>query len=133
MESVEAWRRDPNAPAPGTPLGPLDAIHDGGVREFRFGEGRRIFSLLVVRRGVEARAYVNACPHVWLPLTYRHDRVVSGDGRRLICSNHAAEFAVEDGSPLSGPGAGPATPDCRLTAVPVHVDERGQLRIGNPA
>ncbi len=123
----ESWRRDPNAPAPGTALGPLADIPDGTAREYRFGAGRRIFSLLVVRRGGGAHAYVNACPHVWLPLTYRHDRVVSEDGSRLLCSNHFAEFAVEDGRPLSGPVA----PDCRLTAVPIRIDAQGHLAIGD--
>jgi len=105
----------------------LDALPDGETREFRFGEGRRVFSMLAIRRGGTVRAYVNACPHVWLPLTYRHDRVLSEDGRRLICSSHFAEFSVEDGSPLSGP----VTPGCRLTPVPLQVGPDGLVRIGS--
>ena len=83
--------------------------------------------MLVVRRGGDARAYVNACPHVWLPLTYRSGSVVSADGKQLVCSNHYAEFSVEDGSVLSGP----VTPGCGLTPVPVHVDAHGSLIIGD--
>ena len=77
--------------------------------------------------GDDAYAYVNACPHVWLPLTYRSGSVVSADGGRLVCSNHYAEFSVEDGSALSGP----VTPGCGLTPVPVHVDAHGSLIIGD--
>lgn len=121
------WRREANAPAPGTALGPLDAVPDGGVREFRFGAGRRVFSMLVVRNGGGARAYLNACPHVWLPLTYRGGQVVSADGRRLVCTNHFAEFAVEDGRPL----AGPVSPDCRLTPIPLRIDAQGGLHIAD--
>ena len=124
---TEAWRKSPQAPTPGTSLGPLNDIPSGEAKEYVFGTGRRVFSMLVVRRGDAARAYVNACPHVWLPLTYRGGGVVSADGERLVCSNHYAEFSVEDGSTVSGP----VTPDCGLTPVPVHVDAQGCLIIGD--
>ena len=55
----EEWRKSPQAPAPGTSLGPLSDIPDGEAREYVFGTGRRVFSMLVVRRGRDARAYVN--------------------------------------------------------------------------
>lgn len=128
MTDLDAWRKNPLAPAPGTSLGPLDAIADGAAKEFVFGMGRRVFSMLVVRRGDAARAYVNACPHVWLPLNYRHREVLNGDGERLVCSNHFAEFSVEDGAAISGP----VEAGCRLTVVPVHVDAAGILLIGTP-
>ena len=120
------WDEMPLAPARGTSLGPLAAIEDASVREFQFGSGRRIFSMLAVRRGSEVRAYVNACPHVWLPLTFRGSRLLSADGERLVCSNHFAEFAVDDGRALSGP----VEPGCGLARVPVHVDARGDVVIG---
>lgn len=124
---TESWRTNRLAPAPGTSLGPLDAIADPSVREFQFGEGRRVFSMLVVRRGDDVKAYVNACPHVWLPLTFRSDRLLSGDGERLVCSNHFAEFAVDDGRALSGP----VEPGCGLAAIPVHVSGDRDIVIGD--
>ena len=124
----EAWRRNAHAPAPGTSLGPLVNIADQTAKEFVFGQGRRIFSMLVVRRGDSARAYVNACPHVWLPLTFRSGSVISADGERLVCSNHFAEFSVKDGCPLSGP----VDPEAGLTPVPIHVDAQGSIIIGIP-
>jgi nitrite reductase/ring-hydroxylating ferredoxin subunit len=122
----EEWRKSPEAPAPGTCLGPLTDIPDGEAREYVFGTGRRVFSMLVVRRGGDARAYVNACPHVWLPLTFRASGVVSADGGRLVCSNHFAQFSVEDGRALSGP----VRPGCGLTLVPIHIDAKNCLIIG---
>jgi nitrite reductase/ring-hydroxylating ferredoxin subunit len=53
--------------------------------------------------------------------------VVSADGERLVCSNHYAEFSVEDGRTVSGP----VPPGCGLTPVPVHVDAQGCLIIGD--
>jgi nitrite reductase/ring-hydroxylating ferredoxin subunit len=122
------WCKSPNAPAPGTSLGPLSEIPEGDAQEFCCGEGPWIFSMLVVRREDAALAYLNASPHVFLPLTYRSARVLSRDGDRLVCSNHFAEFAVEDGRVLSGP----ADPACALTPVPVYVDGDGSLVIGEP-
>ena len=97
------------------------------MRELQFGVGRRVFSMLVVRRGDDVRAYVNACPHVWLPLTFRGRRLLSADGERLVCSNHLAEFAVADGQALSGP----VEPGCGLTAIPVHVNALREIVIGD--
>jgi nitrite reductase/ring-hydroxylating ferredoxin subunit len=125
-DNATCWDTYPLAPAPGTSLGPLQAIPDNAVREFQFGEGRRVFSMLVVRRDTDVRAYVNACPHVWLPLTFRSPRLLSEDGERLVCSNHLAEFAVEDGRALSGP----VEPGCGLERVPVHVSAAGELVVG---
>jgi nitrite reductase/ring-hydroxylating ferredoxin subunit len=82
--------------------------------------------MLVVRCGQTARAYVNACPHQWLPLTFRSANVVSRDRERLRCSNHFAEFAIADGHALSGP----APAGSGLDPVPVHVDGQGEVVIG---
>jgi nitrite reductase/ring-hydroxylating ferredoxin subunit len=123
----EEWRKSPQAPAPGTSLGPLSDIPDGEAREYVFGTGRRVFSMLVVRRGRDARAYVNVCPHVWLPLTYRSSSVVNADGERLVCSNHFAEFSVDDGHALSNT----VPPGCDLARVPIHIDAKDHLIIGD--
>ena len=77
-------------------------------------------ALLVVRRGTELRAYLDLCPHVFLPLTQRGRRVLSADCERLRCTNHGAEFAVEDGRALAGPVAG-----CGLTPVTLEVGADG--------
>jgi nitrite reductase/ring-hydroxylating ferredoxin subunit len=84
-------------------------------------------SVLVVRRGSEVRAWRNLCPHHWLPLTYRSPKVLSADGLRLRCSNHGAEFSVEDGRPL-----GDGLP-CGLEPVPVHIDDEGRVVEGAQA
>ena len=120
---------EPAFPAPGTPLGPIDAIEDRSLREFTFGEGSGAFSMLVVRRGDDVKAFVNLCPHVFLPLTFRSDRILSGDGERITCSNHFAQFAVDDGRALSGPVA----PGCTLDRVAVHVDANRQIVVGEEA
>jgi nitrite reductase/ring-hydroxylating ferredoxin subunit len=119
-----AWRRHPHAPAPATVLGRLDEIEDPGVRALAFGAGRRVFSMLLVRRGGSVSAFLDACPHAFLPLTWRSASVLSADGQRLVCSNHFAEFDAGDGSPVSGPA------DCGLDAIPVRVEADGTITMG---
>jgi nitrite reductase/ring-hydroxylating ferredoxin subunit len=77
--------------------------------------------IVVVHSGVQVRAFRNLCPHQWLPLTYRSPNILSADGRRLRCSNHGAEFRVEDGRPLD------AVLPCGLEPVPVQVDAEGRV------
>ncbi|MGL4959699.1 MAG: Rieske (2Fe-2S) protein [Inquilinus sp.] len=123
-EAEPAWRRHPHAPAPATVLGRIDEIEDPGVRVLAFGAGRRVFSMLLVRRGASVRAFLDACPHAFLPLTWRGSSVLSADGQRLVCSNHFAEFDAGDGSPVSGPA------DCGLDAIPVRVEADGTIVMG---
>lgn len=77
--------------------------------------------IVVVRRGMEVRAWRDLCPHHWLPLTYRSPKILSADGTRLRCSNHGAEFSTEDGRPL-----GDAL-TCGLEPVPAHIDADGRV------
>ena len=77
-------------------------------------------------RDAELRAYLDLCPHVLLPLTRRGQRVLSGDGERLRCTNHGAEFAVADGRGLSGPGSA-----CGLTCVPLRLQPDGTVRVAD--
>ena len=114
---------DPGRPG-GAVLGRLQDFTDGAATLARcVTEGREV-AVLVVRRGTELRAYLDLCPHQYLPLTWRGPRVLSGDGERLRCSNHGAEFAVADGRGLSGPGSA-----CGLTPVPLRVDPDGTVRV----
>lgn len=83
--------------------------------------GRGAFPVLLLRRAGGIRAYVNACPHQFLPLNYRSDRLLSADGARLICSAHGATFDAESGAVEMGA-------DCGLTAIPVVVTD-GEVRI----
>lgn len=116
-------------PSAGPALGRLADFADRAATPVTYHADRRKVAVLVVRRGTELRAYLDLCPHVFLPLTYRGRRVLSQDGKRLRCTNHAAEFAVDDGRALSGPGNGRG-----LTPVALRVEADGTVRVsGEPA
>jgi nitrite reductase/ring-hydroxylating ferredoxin subunit len=125
MTSVEpaAWRQQPHAPAPGTELGPADAIPDGQGREYIFGPAYDAFRMFVVRRGEQVFGYLNVCPHFSLPLNYRPDQFTTRDGE-ILCSMHFALFRFDDGVCIAG-----ACPGRSLDPVHVEVTPDGTLRI----
>ncbi|MFT7026549.1 MAG: nitrite reductase/ring-hydroxylating ferredoxin subunit [Paracoccaceae bacterium] len=116
---MDAWRDYPGAPADGAPVIPLADVE--GATPVTIGD----FGLIVVRAVDAARAFVNACPHQFLPLDHHGPRILSEDGTRLMCTVHGAQYALADGEGVAGHGLG-----CALDAVPVHVDAAGMVRIG---
>lgn len=120
------WRYQPRAPMPGTVLGPLVEIEDGGAKEYIFGRGTTTFSMFVVRRGVRVYGYLNICPHYSSRLNRRADHFLNEDRTRILCSGHFAEFRIEDGFGIAGAAA-----NCWLDPVPVHVED-GQIVINRP-
>lgn len=71
----------------------------------------------VVRRGQNAFAYVNICPHQFLPLNWKSDLFLNLERTRILCVMHAATFEIASGEALSGP-----CPGTRLDVVPVTLD-----------
>ena len=80
-----------------------------GVTALTLGE----FPILLVSDGQGTRAFVNACPHQFLPLDTRGD-VLGSDGTRLICTNHDAAFDARTGQGVAGFGL-----NCALSAIPI--------------
>lgn len=117
-----AWTDYSSAPEPGTPV--IAKAQVSGAMTMMLQTGRGDFPLLLVRAGQRIHAYVNACPHQFLPLDYRGPQILSADGARLMCTGHGAQFDAATGQPLSGA-------DCALDAVPLVVED-GMIRIGTP-
>ena len=107
-----AWTDYSTAPAAGTPICKADEVR--GVLSLTVNTARGSFPLLVVRLGDGVRAYVNACPHQYLPLDYRGDQLLSADGTKLMCTAHGACFDIHTGGAIEGA-------DCGLDQVPVAV------------
>lgn len=97
---------------------------EGDIKVLQVVDGDQTWAVLVVRSEGVLRAYLNACPHQYLPLDFQGPNIVSADGSMLMCSMHGAMFAIEDGRCLDGP----AMP-CALTAVDIH-EEGGMVRLG---
>lgn len=106
----DAWKTYPSAPAGGTVICPSAKVPEGGSASVDL----KGFPLLLARKGGRLVAYVNACPHQFLPLDYRSSQVISADGTLLRCSVHNAGFDLLTGRGVEGPGS-----NCALDPVPV--------------
>lgn len=106
-----AWTDYSSAPAPGTRICPASAII--GVHPMVVRTDRGDFPVIVLRDGDAVHAFVNACPHQYLPLDYRGPNLLSADGTRLLCTAHGASFDKTTGAALAGT-------DCGLDVIPVR-------------
>lgn len=59
-----------------------------------------------MRRGDEIYAYRNTCPHYGAPLDWKPDAFLSYDSKFILCSLHAALFAIHTGECVDGPCPG---------------------------
>ena len=92
-------------------------IPEGGSRGFPPPPGG-FHGLFAIRRGGTVVVYVNACPHLGLPLDWVPDHFLSADGARIICATHGAEFRIDDGECLHGPCYGD-----RLDSVMIQIKD----------
>lgn len=107
------WTDFRDAPAPGTVLAASTDLTEGRAMCLTLGA----FPVLLTRIDGAAKAYVNACPHQFLPLNHRGQQVVSVDGRTIRCTNHSAGFDAATGDGTEGFGQG-----CALVPIPIAQD-----------
>lgn len=109
---------NPAAPRSGDALANEADVPEAGaiVRDFANGEAR--FSLLLAKRDGVIRAYENRCPHAGAPLERMDGRVLVLQGRFILCTAHAATFAIETGACAGGP----AGSERGLTQVPIVIE-----------
>ncbi|WP_209311939.1 Rieske (2Fe-2S) protein [Bradyrhizobium frederickii] len=119
---LDAWRSYRGAPAEGTILCHANDVGEGSFKSIKSGPAD--FPILIVRSAGTLAAYVNACPHQYLPLDHRGDNLLSADGTVLRCTNHSAGFRVRDGVGVEGLGL-----NCALDAIPIAVDDQGRIRV----
>ena len=117
-----SWTDYRAAPPIGTMVCAEPAV--GAVAPVTLAGPHGSFPIIVVRSATGLCAYVNACPHQYLPLDYRGGGILSADGSRLMCTNHGAQFDAATGAGVSGHGLG-----CALDPVPVRVED-GHVVIG---
>ncbi|MEC4590105.1 Rieske (2Fe-2S) protein [Nitrospirillum amazonense] len=118
---MAALSNTPGAPAPGdtrTPLCALDALPPvGQARGFDPAKSGRD-TVFALRRSDGIRVYRNHCPHQGVPLAYRKDRFLSGDGQRILCYAHGAHFEADTGLCTDGPCRGMS-----LASLPLVIED----------
>jgi len=98
----------------------LDDLDEGQARGFRVaGLAHKV---IVVRKGAKAHAYLDSCPHYepGTPMAWKTDAYLNGDGTRLACHSHGAQFEIETGECVIGPCLGRS-----LTRVPLRITGDG--------
>lgn len=106
---------DGGADAAPTELCRLDAIDPGGAVAVDIRLEGEDVSLIVVRHGDTAHAYLNVCPHAGRRLDWAPGRFLFKAGT-LVCAAHGASFAADSGLCTAGPCRGQS-----LQALPVTV------------
>ena len=110
-------------PETGTPVCRLDEIPQDNGLERRFPLPGGELSVVIVRDGDSAVAFVNRCPHAGVPLHFSPGVFClydSEEGRDLVCPYHSAMFRLPGGHCHSGPCAGDV-----LIRVPLEL--RGEM------
>ena len=70
------------------------------------GAGEDELDILIVYEHGLVHAYVNCCPHQFIPLETFPNHFLTEDRRHLICSGHGALFDPATGVCVRGPCAG---------------------------
>lgn len=102
----------------------LEDLGEGQARGFSVpGLARKI---ILVRKAGNVFAYLDACPHYaeGTPMAWKKDRYLNGDGTRLACHAHGAQFEIETGECVLGPCLGRY-----LTPVAISVGVDGEIRM----
>jgi nitrite reductase/ring-hydroxylating ferredoxin subunit len=123
-QMCDEWKSYRSAPSDGVLVCSADSIPDAGFKSVVVTSVAGAFPILVFKKGNVVHAFVNACPHQYLPLDHRGDSILSADGTVVRCTNHAAGFCVSTGLGVEGLGI-----DQKLDAVPVRIDELGRVVI----
>jgi nitrite reductase/ring-hydroxylating ferredoxin subunit len=100
----------------------LDDIPEGGATAVDAELDDGVFSLILLRQGVNVFAYFNECPHTGGRLDWAPGRFLLEPGQ-IICAAHGACFYVESGRCFSGPARGNS-----LAPVAVEVVD-GEVRL----
>lgn len=109
----------------------LATIADRQAKAFPYETGAmahgREPTLLIVRWGERAYAYINSCPHAGVPLEWQDDRFMSLDGYQLQCSTHGALFEINTGLCTWGPCKGQ-----RLNRIEIRISDGDIFLVHEP-
>ena len=84
----------------------MEDIAPTGAKGVVLGEGEDALDIVVVGKDGAHYAYVNSCPHQFVPLETFPDHFLTRDRTYLVCSGHGARFAPDSGKCVSGPCIG---------------------------
>jgi nitrite reductase/ring-hydroxylating ferredoxin subunit len=84
----------------------IDQLADPGTWNVVLVEGEEELDIVIVQTKGARHAYVNCCPHQFIPLETFPNHFLTEDKRFLVCSGHGARFELATGACYSGPCLG---------------------------
>ena len=81
------------------------AVPEGVLVSLDLEIGGEPVAALALRRGEALQVWHNACPHAGRRLDYAPGKFLLHAGR-LVCAAHGAQFSLDDGACIDGPGRG---------------------------
>jgi nitrite reductase/ring-hydroxylating ferredoxin subunit len=77
-----------------------------GAKSVVLGEGANRLDVVVIEKDGARHAYIDSCPHQFIPLEIFPDEVFTWDKKHLMCLGHGALFVPETGLCIEGPCEG---------------------------
>ncbi len=84
----------------------IGSLADPGTQNVVLNEGQDELDIIIVQTNGERHAYVNCCPHQFIPLETFPNRFLTADKKYFVCSGHGARFSPSTGECVSGPCLG---------------------------
>jgi nitrite reductase/ring-hydroxylating ferredoxin subunit len=79
---------------------------DPGTKNVVLGEGEDALDIIIIQTKGTRYAYINCCPHQFIPLETFPNHFLTEDKRFFLCSGHGARFELDTGVCHSGPCLG---------------------------
>jgi len=95
----------------------INEIEEDSARGFEV-DGKAVFA---VKKDGCIYVYLNACPHIGIPLEFQPDEFLDMEKRFIQCANHGALFEIETGDCITGPCVGQALKALRYEIVDGHI------------
>jgi nitrite reductase/ring-hydroxylating ferredoxin subunit len=84
----------------------IDELADPGTRNVVLAEGTDELDIVIVQTRGTRHAYINCCPHEFIPLETFPNHFLTEDKKYVLCSGHGARFALDTGECVRGPCLG---------------------------
>jgi len=103
-----------------------ELIGDPATKNVVLGAGEDELDIVIVQTKGARHAYINCCPHQFIPLETFPNHFLTEDKKFFVCSGHGARFELDTGTCVYGPCLGKGL-DPLLT-----VEKDGALYLSEP-
>lgn len=85
-----------------------EGLADPGTKNVVLGDPPDDLDIVIVQERGVRHAYINCCPHEFIPLETFPNHFLTEDKKHLLCSGHGARFVLATGECVYGPCLGKA-------------------------